>query len=554
VDLQKGYNLSGCEIHWQFGDQLYQYKVQGSADGKSWVMLTDQSEDGEVRKVERHLFKANGIRYVRITVTNLGFDNWACFYEFKLFSQQDVKKKVTDKVSVAQTIANAQRPRYHLTPPKGRMGDPETCVFWGGKYHLFYMCEPTEAKPSTNPMQWDHVVSDDMMHWKHLPTAIRPDRPYDSKSIWSGCLRIIDGVLTIFYSGLGENRRVSACMATSTDMINWTKVDFNPLMNPQELRRCWDHCVWQEGDTYLMATGGRKGIQLFSSQDLKKWEYLHPLFAGDPVRGLKKWDCPHLFKLGDKDVVIVYSHPKRHCIYFVGKYADRRFHVEQQGNLDLGVNAGGTFSAPHPFLESKEGQQIIAGFMQERIHQRLKPQIRAKRTWSNALSLPRILTLGKDNLLRFEPIEQVKSLRYAHKHFADIELTLKKPRFQVAIEDDCLEIIAVIEPGKSSKCGLKLLTGGNGKENLQLVYDRQQKRISLNGLGESLELANGEPLRIRVFVDKSLVEVFVNKRVCLSRWIYSLPSDNQMLEVFSLGNAAKVTDLDIWRMKPIFTE
>lgn len=93
VDLQKGYNLSGCEIHWQFGDQLYQYKVQGSADGKKWVMLTDQSEDGEVRKVERHLFKANGIRYVRITITNLGFDNWACFYEFKLFSQQDVKKK-----------------------------------------------------------------------------------------------------------------------------------------------------------------------------------------------------------------------------------------------------------------------------------------------------------------------------------------------------------------------------------------------------------------------------------------------------------------------------
>ena len=300
--------------------------------------------------------------------------------------------------------------------------------------------------------------------------------------------------------------------STSNNMTNWTKAKYNPVMDPVQMRRGWDHCVWKEDDKYMMATGGREGIQLFTSRDLRKWDYLHPLFDDDPKRGLSKWDCPHLFKLGDKHVVIVYAHPMRQNIYFVGRYADRRLHVEEQGNLDLGVNAGGTFCAAHPSSVDAKGRQIVVGFMQERIHERLPLEIRTRRTWSNALSLPRVMTLGEDNRLRFAPVEEVKSLRGTHQHFADIELTMAKPSFQTAVKDNCLEIKAVLDPGQSSECGLKLLCGSDGKEKLRLQYDSKRQHIALNGLGESLKLAKGESLRLHVFIDQSLVEVFVNER------------------------------------------
>ena len=44
VDLQEACNLGGCYIRWQFGDQVYQYKLEGSADGKSWTLLVDETE------------------------------------------------------------------------------------------------------------------------------------------------------------------------------------------------------------------------------------------------------------------------------------------------------------------------------------------------------------------------------------------------------------------------------------------------------------------------------------------------------------------------------
>jgi len=39
--LQQPQDLTGCRVTWEFGDRKYQYKVEGSADGKAWSMLSD---------------------------------------------------------------------------------------------------------------------------------------------------------------------------------------------------------------------------------------------------------------------------------------------------------------------------------------------------------------------------------------------------------------------------------------------------------------------------------------------------------------------------------
>jgi beta-fructofuranosidase len=57
-----------------------------------------------------------------------------------------------------------------------------------------------------------------------------------------------------------------------------------------------------------------------------------------------------------------------------------------------------------------------------------------------------------------------------------------------------------------------------------------------------------EPLRLRVFVDKSVVEVFANGRQAAMRRIYPSRPDSVGVRLFSNGGEARVTSLEAWEI------
>ena len=73
------------------------------------------------------------------------------------------------------------RPKYHFTPEKGWINDPNGPVFYKGKYHLFYQHDPNSLV--WDRMHWGHAISDDLLAWKHLPIVLFPDETGD---IYSG--------------------------------------------------------------------------------------------------------------------------------------------------------------------------------------------------------------------------------------------------------------------------------------------------------------------------------------------------------------------------------
>ena len=70
---------------------------------------------------------------------------------------------------------------FHFTPPRNFMNDPNGLVFYKGEYHLFYQHNPLGE--TWGHMSWGHAVSPDMLHWEHLPVALREE---DGVMIFSG--------------------------------------------------------------------------------------------------------------------------------------------------------------------------------------------------------------------------------------------------------------------------------------------------------------------------------------------------------------------------------
>mgnify|MGYP003745972113 FL=1 len=65
-----------------------------------------------------------------------------------------------------------------------------------------------------------------------------------------------------------------------------------------------------------------------------------------------------------------------------------------------------------------------------------------------------------------------------------------------------------------------------------------------------LDLPAGQPLRLRVFVDKSVVEVFANGRQAVMRRIYPARPDSLDVVLFTQGGPLHVSQLEAWDIAP----
>jgi beta-fructofuranosidase len=59
-------------------------------------------------------------------------------------------------------------------------------------------------------------------------------------------------------------------------------------------------------------------------------------------------------------------------------------------------------------------------------------------------------------------------------------------------------------------------------------------------------LEDGELLRLRVFIDRSVVEVFANGRQCLTLRTYPSREDSTGVSVFARGNEGKLVSLNAY--------
>lgn len=83
VDLEKPQTVAGARIAWEGPHASYQFKVEGSADGKAWQMLNDSSKNA-LKSPNEVPFKADNIRYVRVTFLGTSAGGWGSIWELQV--------------------------------------------------------------------------------------------------------------------------------------------------------------------------------------------------------------------------------------------------------------------------------------------------------------------------------------------------------------------------------------------------------------------------------------------------------------------------------------
>ena len=447
------------------------------------------------------------------------------------------------------SLANdVQRPKCHLLPPANWMNDPNAPIYWRGRYHMFYQHNP--RAPVWGNMHWGHAVSADMVRWQHMPVALAPVKGGpDKDGVWSGCAVVHNGTPTVLYTATMPETQ---CLATSrsSDLSVWRRYEKNPVLKrPEglELTGFRDPCVWQEDGTWYMALGsGFRGVGgavlLYRSPDLVEWTFMHPLFEGakdpkttgkNPVATGEMWECPSFFALGDKHVLFVST--QGGTPWWIGTYRDHKFTPEREGRLDHGA-----YYAPITQVDA-QGRRILWGWIPER-RSRAAQQAAG---WSGVMSLPRVLTLRRDGLLGIAPAQQVRSLRGRRKEFANLFAPDGGSMEVLDVRGDALELVAEWDIGDADEFGLTVL-------DTPITYNRAGRRLTVGKeRAASLPLRSGEPLRLNVFVDCSVIEVFANGRVCVTARSYAGNPGELPVNIQARGGAAKLRRLIAYEMNTI---
>jgi len=405
--------------------------------------------------------------------------------------------------------ADPDRPVYHFRPPANWNNDPNAPFFYREWHHLFYQLNPFQ--PHIGNQHWGHARSRDLVNWEHLPIAIWPSIELGESAIYSGgCAFASDGKPRLVYTSIGpfdtaRRREPEQWMVLPKDdeLFAWEKYKKNPVLS-QSAHKFGPISQWRDpflfrkdNVTYMVCGGaskqGRAQVQLYraAKEDFTEWVHLGPVFQSLD-REIRNFECPNLFQLDGKWVLIV--SPNNPCEYWIGdlNIAAVKFEPSAHGILDAGDAYASNISA------DDKGRTLLWLWG--------RTETAPGKGWGSVITLPRILSIGPDGFIRQRPITELETLREPSFEFPG--QTLDKPLPIQGAEVDCAEIEATF--AGNGTFGLELRRSADGTPGI-VVSVQSGNRGAYLTVGNSRSFVGfADRFKLRVFLDKRCIEVFVN--------------------------------------------
>ena len=338
-----------------------------------------------------------------------------------------------------------------------------------------------------------------------------PHEEYDRNGCYSGSAVDNNGTLTLCYTGnvkfADGGRTAWQCLATENADGTFRKIGPVQPLPEGYTGHVRDPKVWRHEGRWYMVLGAqdrqkRGKVLLFSSADLHQWTSEGEI-AGYGLNGLDDagymWECPDLFPLGDQHILIccpqgmareeerfLNTYP---AVWMAGDFDYDRAAFSHRELREL--DAGFEFYAPQT-MHTRDGRRLLVGWMGVPDgEEMLQPTL--ANGWIHQMTCLRELELI-DGQLYQRPLRELTALRgEAHGWpgnalpLAPMEIALQTAR------DDALS----------------LDFGGA----LTLERDTRGIRLARRSLaGDEMHYRywRGEVRSLRIFIDRSSVEIFIN--------------------------------------------
>lgn len=449
----------------------------------------------------------------------------------------------------AQADRSTYQLHYHIRPSSGLLNDPNGFSYFNNQWHVFYQSFPFGAVHGLK--SWMHMVSDDLVHWRPEGLAIRPSNQYDSHGAYSGSAKVIGKRLFLMYTG---NHRDQDWQRTPYQLGAWmrsngsvTKLSHPLFTKPDNISEHFrDPQLLKDNGKYYALLGAQTAadkaghIDVWSSDHLETgWHELGLAQISSHQMGYMI-ECPNLVDVDGQAVIIfcpqgldkdVSSYQNIYPnMYLTGSHFnwDRQV-LENSSEIPVNFDDGFDVYATQAF-NAPDGKAYAISWVG--LPDTTYPS--DQENWANCLSQVKELHM-KDGKLIQQPVKQMTTLRdesnyYSFKGQVPLirEHAGQQYELQLSIEKDQQGILQLAaSDDRQNSLDLKFDTGQGS-----LIIDRGHAGQSVatdHGNTRSISIPEHQDLALRIFVDHSLAEIFVNNGEHVATLRYFAPQTSDAI-------------------------
>lgn len=494
-------------------------------------------------------------------------------------AQASTTAKVDFNIPASHWDSDITRPRHHAMPSANWMNESHGMAYADGKYHIFF--QKNGNGPYMSRLHWGHVTSTDLCNWTEELIAIAPEKAYDIKGCWSGCVftdqTITHGEPWILYTGV-NNARATINMASPVDdgLLMWNKATNNPVVNgtPDGYSADFrDPYFFRSGnDAYCIVGTSRNGVASTSlhryNTGTKVFDYTgYPFFTGSNTGQCGTFfEMPNITPMGNQwlfTATPLGTAQGVRTIYYVGSInSNGSFATTQSApkTVELSGLARDGYGLLSPTIMQKDGKTIALGIVPDK----LSSNQNYAAGWAHTLSFPREWSIDAQGELVQKPYSGLSALR-SETTVAYDERTLNGELSLSPVAGYEVEVEATFTVS-SNPFGIKILQSANGTA-CKVFFNPSTKMFTIdcsaigrkvndegvfNGVYSSALPANigvGQTMKIHLFFDHSVLDVFINDRWATSVRIFPTSTSATGVCLFAEG-PTELQSVSAWTMKP----
>jgi len=455
---------------------------------------------------------------------------------------------------------NIWRPQFHAMPSGSWTNETHGMLYSDGRYHVFF--QKNANGPYMSRLHWGHISSENLCQWTEEPIAVAPGESYDIKGCWSGCVYEDGGTPYLLYTAV-DNARATIAQAKATDasLTGWEKqgvvINGRPAGLSDDFRD--PYYFEHNGNKYIIVGTSKNGIGACTLHRLENGSWTNDgklfFYGNNANQHGTFWEMPNVTPMDNGRWLFTCSPLNTgvgvRTLCWVGTIGhDGTFQPDTNGiqYLEMGGISRDGYGLLSPTISRHGGKTLLLGIVPDK----LPTQTNYEMGWAHNYSLPREISLDADGLLVQRPYSGLAAMRTDQTVTVEKLLTGPEP----LISGRQIELYGefTVTAGTMGFRFLREATLTYDADLGTLTLDLTAlSRYSQDGIYNGVYTASlpekvktGETLKLHVFLDGSIADIFVN-----DRWAYSVrlfPTDAAQTEASVFTTAGTAVKVSAWTL------